>query len=158
MTDAEKQGYYKANRVITVHGRFSDTSVCGHNGCTNPERYLIFVGQDTRLSTLYTQSCEHCLSQVMDKSIQYSIAEAEKMIKRHEEREIEQARRLLAAKTNDIIKGNIRPHKLTEESTPVEPVVESMETEQEENCTHLYHHISQGLGRPVICSNCNEEL
>lgn len=95
MTTQEKNQYYKQNMVIVQSGAFSETSKCEIKRCKNKAKHLIFLGADTRLSTLHGNSCSKHLSLICDRANAEGLARAEKWIKAAEKKEIEQAKKTL---------------------------------------------------------------
>lgn len=70
MTKEEaKKMFTQSNRVIMTHLRVSDKSKCQKKGCKKDDKYTLFVGSDTRLSTMFASCCDKHLSDFTDKAI-----------------------------------------------------------------------------------------
>ena len=78
--------YYKKFAMVSVNNMImSDTAKC-YECKTNLQEFSVFIGESQRLSTLYDSCCSECLPLVVKRAIKKGIEDAEKAIKREEER------------------------------------------------------------------------
>jgi len=85
MKPIDRNQYYKRLDTVIVNDTpWDSTSVC--STCkTNPQEFSIFLGDETRLSTLYSSCCSSCLSIVVKKASEKGRKDAETQIKRAEQ-------------------------------------------------------------------------
>jgi hypothetical protein len=78
--------YYKKFAMVSVNQMImSDTSICSR--CKiNFQEFSVFIGDAQRLSTLYSCCCSECLSSVVKDANKEGIQDAEKEIKKAEEK------------------------------------------------------------------------
>ena len=81
-----KNDYYKKLATVSVNGMvMSNTAKCCK--CkTNLQEFTIFIGDEQRLSTLYTSCCSECLPSEIKNAIKIGKDDAENAIKRAEEK------------------------------------------------------------------------
>jgi len=86
MKPIDRNQYYKKFATVIVNDSpWNSTSVC--STCkTNFQEFSIFLGDETRLSTLYSSCCESCLSTVVKKASESGKKTAEQQIKNAEDR------------------------------------------------------------------------
>lgn len=86
METIDKNLYYKKFAQVTVNGMImSNTSKC--NECEDSlQEFTVFVGEDQRLSTMFSSCCGNCLPIVVKKAIIDGRKTAEDQITRAEQR------------------------------------------------------------------------
>lgn len=86
MKEINKSDYYKKFAHVSVNQMImSNTSKCCE--CKSKlQNFTVFIGEDQRLSTLYTSCCNECLPIVVKKACEEGIKEAENQISRAEQR------------------------------------------------------------------------
>ena len=84
MTTQEKNEYYRQNMVIVQRGGFSKYSKCTIKRCTAKTNFLVFLGGDTKISTIYGSCCNKHLPTIVNRAAQEGLERAEKWIKRAE--------------------------------------------------------------------------
>lgn len=84
MKPIDRNQYYKRLATVIVNDTpWDGTSVC--STCkTNLQEFSIFLGDETRLSTLYSSCCGSCLSTVVKKASEKGRKDAEVQIKNAE--------------------------------------------------------------------------
>ena len=86
--------YQKFAQVSVNQSIWSSTSKC--NKCnTNLQEFSVFVGEGQRLSTMYSTCCSKCLPDVIKDAIKEGRNDAEKAIKSAENRQYEEALKLV---------------------------------------------------------------
>lgn len=95
MTIQEKNAIYKQCQVIVQKGRIGEKSDCNIKNCKRPDKYLIYIGENPRLSTLYASCCEKHLAFTIKKAIEESRKEAATMLRRARRDEIKKAKEIL---------------------------------------------------------------
>lgn len=90
-----KLAIYKDHMLILQAGSFSDKSKCEVKNCKKKVSFMLFVGEDTRLSTFYCQSCNNHLARVCNKTLKYALLKAQTRIQEAEDRQIKAAKELL---------------------------------------------------------------
>ncbi len=95
MNQELKNNCYAQNMVIVQNGCFSEKSKCNVKNCKKHQKHLVFVGANTRLSTLYSSCCPNHLSLTVNKAVEFGKKQALEMIKRYEEKEVSDAKKLL---------------------------------------------------------------
>jgi hypothetical protein len=86
--------YQKFAQVSVNQSIWSNTSKC--NKCnTNLQEFSVFVGEGQRLSTMYSTCCSKCLPIVIKEAIKEGREDAEKAIKNAENRQYEEALKLI---------------------------------------------------------------
>jgi len=95
MTTQEKNEYYRQNMVIVQLGAFSENSKCEIKRCKKKAKHLVFLGEHTKLSTLYGNCCPHHLSLICNRANAEGLARAEKWINGKEKEELAHAKKLI---------------------------------------------------------------
>lgn len=95
MTEDQEKASWEQTKVIVSHGCVSDDSKCMGRGCKRHDKYLIFVGNSCRLSTLSFRSCKKHLPLFIDKALEERNQTCFKQIANAKKREIEEAKKLL---------------------------------------------------------------
>lgn len=99
MTNEDKKKLWDANKVHVAHGCWSNTSTCDSDGCDckKSQKYMIFIG-GSQLSNLWSCVCDEHLPLEIDRAIKKRNETVEKNIKQQEEKEVEDAKKLLREK------------------------------------------------------------
>lgn len=86
MKPIDRNQYYKKFATVIVNDvPWDSTSVC--NTCkTNLQEFSVFLGDESRLSTLYASCCSSCLSTIVKKASERGRKDAEVQIKNAENR------------------------------------------------------------------------
>lgn len=95
MSNIDRNMYYQKFAQVSVNQSiWSNTSKC--NKCnTNLQEFSVFVGEGQRLSTIYSTCCSKCLPIVIKDAIKEGREDAEKAIKNAENRQYEEALKLV---------------------------------------------------------------
>lgn len=98
MEESLKRVIRKRYKVIVGKCSLSDRSKCNTKRCKKHDKYGIFIGEDTKLSTLYSLSCSIHLPLQIEKALEQAKIDAEKQILIEEEYAIKKAKELLNKK------------------------------------------------------------
>jgi len=86
LNQINKKDYYKKLATVSVNEMvMSNTAKCC-NCNKNLQEFSIFIGDEQRLSTLYTSCCSKCLPLEIKKAIKIGREDAENAIKSAEDR------------------------------------------------------------------------
>lgn len=95
MSNIDRNIYYQKFAQVSINQSiWSNTSKC--NKCnTNLQEFSVFIGEGQRLSTIYSTCCSECLPIVIKEAIKEGKKDAEKAIKNAENRQYEEALKLV---------------------------------------------------------------
>lgn len=98
MTEEKKRAYWASQQIIVSHGSMSDKPACSIKKCKRKDKYLVFVGNGTKLSDLFACSCPKHLPLIIDKAVISRKKLVEGEIVKAEKRELEEAKELISSK------------------------------------------------------------
>lgn len=96
MSEQLEREIHRNNNVIIGKCSASDTSYCDIKRCKRHDKYTVFIGDATRLSTVFAGCCQKHLPLMIDKAYKQREKDIAKQIKRMKQREIEQAEKVLS--------------------------------------------------------------
>lgn len=95
MTSHEERTIQARYKVIVYKMSGSDNSKCDSKGCKKHDTYTLFVGEESRLSTLFAGSCKDHLAKFVDKAQEERWRLVKKMVRAFKKEERRKAKLIL---------------------------------------------------------------